>query len=186
MLSNNAHIAFSVVMPVYNQAAFIRRAIASLLQQTYSLWELIIVNDGSTDRTEAFIADYLHDERVVYLKNEANLGLGAALNRGIETAKHDYIAYLPADDVYDDRHLESLADAFRKYRNAVLACSGIRYDESAIPGVLSYRRCKAAIPGYSAQLVQVAHRRTDDRWTERTECVSEDLFLSVAESDFKI
>ena len=54
------HTGFSIIMPTYNQAAFIRRALASLHRQTYSEWELIIVNDGSTDDTELYISDYLH------------------------------------------------------------------------------------------------------------------------------
>lgn len=62
------NIQFSVLMPVYNQASFIRRAIASLMMQTYSGFELIIINDGSTDCTEQFITDYLEDKRVAYIK----------------------------------------------------------------------------------------------------------------------
>ena len=177
MSTIDSHIRFSVLMPTYNQASFIRRAIASLLQQTYSFFELIIINDGSTDNTERFISDYLHDERISYLKNESNLGLGKALNHGLDVAKYEYIAYLPSDDYYDENHLESLKNSFLKYPDAILSVSGIRYDESAVAGVLSFRKCKGTIPGYSAQLVQVAHRRTTDRWTERAEYVSEDLFF---------
>ena len=53
---------FSVIMPTYNQASFIRRAILSLYKQTYSNWELIIINDGCTDETEIFISDFLEDD----------------------------------------------------------------------------------------------------------------------------
>ena len=177
MDKTNSDIWFSVLMPVYNQAAYIRRAIASLMAQTYPCFELIIINDGSTDRTEEFIADYRNDKRIVYLKNEANQGMGQALNRGLDTARYDYVAYLPADDFYDTNHLETMRDTFRRMPDVVLAYSGIAYDESPEPGILSYRKCKGAIPGYSLQLVQTAHRRTADRWTERSECVSEDLFF---------
>ena len=61
----NTH--FSVIMPTYNQASFIRRAILSLQRQTYPNWELIIINDGCTDDTEMFISDFLNDERIVYI-----------------------------------------------------------------------------------------------------------------------
>lgn len=72
--------AFSVIMPTYNQAAFIRRAIVSLRKQTCATWELIIVNDGSTDNTEDFLESYLDDVRIKYIHNEVNRGLGYALN----------------------------------------------------------------------------------------------------------
>jgi glycosyltransferase involved in cell wall biosynthesis len=59
----------SVLMPVYNQASFIRRAIQSLISQTYTDWELIIINDGSTDETELFIADFLFAKGLAGLGN---------------------------------------------------------------------------------------------------------------------
>lgn len=177
MLNTETCIQFSILMPTYNQVSFIRRAIASLIKQVYPYWELIIINDGSTDNTEMFIADYLKDKRITYIKNEINLGLGKALNQGLDAAKYDYIAYLPSDDFYDDNHLLSLKMRFQKSSNVFLVFSGIRYDESDSSGVLSYRKCKGVIPGYSAQLVQVAHKKTEERWIERTECVSEDLFF---------
>lgn len=171
-----ASTAFSVIMPTFNQCAFIRRAIASLLQQTHTAWELIIVNDGCTDRTEEFIAGFLDDPRIRYIAYPDNRGIGYALNRGIEAATHDYIAYLPSDDLFMKDHLDTLAHALRK-ENAVLAFSGIRFDAARQEGLIDYKTCKGAIPGYCTQLVQVAHRKTADRWTERDECVSDDLFF---------
>ena len=64
---------FSIIMPTYNQAAFIRRAIVSLQRQTYSEWELIIVNDGSTDNTELFLSDYLQSPKIIYIHNEESI-----------------------------------------------------------------------------------------------------------------
>lgn len=169
-------IAFSVLMPTYNQCAFIRRAIKSLIRQTHKNWELIIVDDGSTDQTFEYISDYLEDSRIKYIRCQDNKGFGYAINRGIEEAAHDYIAYLPTDDIFYENHLETLATALTE-ENAVLAFSGIRFDAAPQDGLLDYKNCKGAIPGYCTQLVQVAHRKTDDRWTERSECVSEDLFF---------
>ena len=103
---------FSVIMPTYNQASFIRRAILSLHKQTYPNWELIIINDGCTDETEIFISDFLVDERVVYIKNETNQGLGYALNQGLEIAKYDLLAYLPSDDYYFENHVETIKSSF--------------------------------------------------------------------------
>ena len=176
-MKNKNNIAFSVILPVYNQASFVRRAIKSMMAQTYDNWELIIVNDGSTDRTAEFVASFIDGARVRYISSPENEGLGRALNRGLDAASNDYITYLPADDFYDGSHLEKMADAFRDNENAAVVFSGIRYDESEEPGVMSWRTCKGAVPGHALQLVQTAHRKTEDRWTEREELVTEDLFI---------
>ena len=168
----------SVLMATYNQASFIRRAILSLLQQSYSKWELIIINDGSTDETEFFIADYLENTKVKYIKNDTNQGLGFALNQGIAVAKYNYLAYLPSDDFYDYDHLESLKEKLDESENNILVFSGVRYDESEKSGVLSYRKTRGVRFEYNLLLVQTAHRKTEDRWIERDECVSEDLFFT--------
>lgn len=102
--SENAETAaprpFTVLMPVFNQCGFVRRAVSSLFSQTYAHWELIIINDGSTDALNEFIADYLTDSRIKYIENPENYGLGYALNRGLDAASYDLIAYLPADDFF--------------------------------------------------------------------------------------
>lgn len=170
-------LAFSILMPTFNQASFIRRAIKSVFRQTYEHWQLIIINDGCTDNTENVIIDLIADSRVMYIRSEDNEGLGKALNKGLAAAQNDLIAYLPSDDYYDSEHLQRFADIFNADSAVAIVYSGIRYDVSKEPGVLSYRNCKGAIPGYAPQLVQVAHRKTTDRWTERSECVSEDLFF---------
>lgn len=169
---------FTVIMPTYNQASFIRRAINSLLKQTYSNWELIIINDGCTDTTEEFISDFLKDPKVIYIKNKLNTGLGNAVNQALEMANYDYIAYLPSDDYYDDFHLETLKQKLDKSDKIALAFSGVRYDESDSTGILVYRKSIGVRPGYNLSMVQVAHRKTNDRWIEREECVSEDLFFT--------
>lgn len=90
---------FSIIMPTYNQAHFIRRAILSVLEQTYKCWELIIIDDGCTDSTERYIQDFLGNSHIRYLRNEVNQGIGYSINRGLEVAKYDLIAYLPSDDI---------------------------------------------------------------------------------------
>lgn len=167
---------FSVIMPTYNQASFIRRAIRSLYSQTYEHWELVIVNDGCTDETELFIQDFFHDKRIVYLKNEINQGLGRALNQGLDAARYDWIAYLPSDDYYYENHLESIANYIAKHKNLALVYTGMRF---ASPDTLYnefYTETKGVKKGYCLQLVQTAHRKTAHRWVERDEWVSEDLF----------
>lgn len=169
---------FSVIMPTYNQAHFIRRAILSLQQQTCTNWELIIINDGCTDNTEFFISDFLADPNIKYIKNNRNQGIGYAINQGLDIAEYEYIAYLPSDDFYDKNHLETLKEKLDESEEIVLAFSGIRYDESEDPGFLLYRQSEGVRMNYNLLLVQTAHRRTPDRWIERDEYVSDDLFFT--------
>lgn len=167
---------FSVIMPTYNQAGFIRRAVLSLFQQTYPTWELIIINDGCSDDTEDYISEYLSDERIVYIKNPINQGLGFAINQGLKIAKYEYIAYLPSDDYYYDSHLQSMMDKFEASDKTVLVISGIKFNDRD-SCYLSDDYCSGQLArGNCAQLVQTAHKKTSDRWTERSEFVSDDLF----------
>jgi glycosyltransferase involved in cell wall biosynthesis len=91
---------FTVIMPTFNQAAFIRRAIHSLQYQIYENWELIIINDGCTDNTEDILSEFSIDKRIHFIKNKGNQGLGHALNQGLDVAIFDHIAYLPSDDFF--------------------------------------------------------------------------------------
>lgn len=88
----------SVILPVYNGERFIEEAISSILTQTHSNLELIIINDGSTDRTLDLIVDNFDDERLKVFTTE-NQGIVGALNFGIEKARYQYIVRMDADDV---------------------------------------------------------------------------------------
>jgi glycosyltransferase involved in cell wall biosynthesis len=131
---------FSVIMPTYNQCAFICRAIKSLCEQTYTQWELIIVNDGCTDATEEHIASYLasREYNIRYIKNEKNEGLGYAINRAMEIAEYEHIAYLPSDDYYYPEHLACFKEIFDRSKDIVLVFSGIRFDRSPVKDVTRY------------------------------------------------
>ncbi|MDQ3865529.1 MAG: glycosyltransferase [Actinomycetota bacterium] len=156
----------SVVMPVFEQEAFVRRAIGSLVAQSLRDWELVIVDDGSQDGTAAAVERHLYDPRVTLLRLEENYGLGVALNVGLERARAAIAAYLPADDVVYADHLSSLVERLRD-ENAIAAYAGVRHHYNRI--------AEGAIDGSYLQLVQVAHRVTDDRWLERAELVTDDL-----------
>ena len=90
--------AVSVILPAFNCEKYIGKAIQSLLHQTFTDFEVIIVNDGSTDKTEANILQF-DDPRIVYLKNPENKGLIYSLNRAIEQSRGKYIGRMDADDV---------------------------------------------------------------------------------------
>src|SRR5215216_1402782 len=95
----------SVLMPVFDQAAFVARSVSSLRAQDTADWELIVVDDGSSEDVAAALPE---DARVLLLRHERNRGLGAALNTGLDRAHSDVIAYLPADDLWYAAHLTTL------------------------------------------------------------------------------
>lgn len=98
-------IPISIIMPAYNGEAYIRQAIDSLLRQTFKDFELLILDDGSTDRTLDIILDY-KDARIQIIHFENNKGIVSVLNEGIKRAKGKYIARMDADDISDAARLE--------------------------------------------------------------------------------
>lgn len=97
----------SVIIPTYNRAHLIGRAIQSVLNQTYQDFEIIVVDDGSTDNTDEVVKDF-GDERIGYIRHKGNKGGAAARNTGIRAAKGEYIAFLDDDDEFLPNKIESL------------------------------------------------------------------------------
>lgn len=95
----------SIVMPSWNTARFIAKSIESILNQTYKNWELIIVDDCSSDNTDDIIAKYT-DPRIRYIKNETNSGAALTRNRALREAKGEWIAFLDSDDLWEPQKLE--------------------------------------------------------------------------------
>jgi glycosyltransferase involved in cell wall biosynthesis len=92
------HPSISVIMPVYNAAPYVKAAINSILDQSYSDFEFIIINDASTDRTKE-ILDTIRDTRIIRIENQENEGNYRSRNKGIETAKGKYICVMDGDDI---------------------------------------------------------------------------------------
>lgn len=118
----------SVVIPTYNRAQCILQSIQSVLKQTYSNVELIVVDDGSTDETESLIRG-ISDHRVRYIYKE-NGGACSARNRGIEEAKGDYIAFQDSDDWWADNKLELQLKALNENVADVCICRMKSVDSS--------------------------------------------------------
>jgi hypothetical protein len=104
-MTSGASPSVTVLMAVYNGERYVREAVDSILGQSYRDFEFIIVDDGSTDRSRALIAEYT-DPRIRLLVNEANQGLAVALNRGIASAAGTLVARQDADDVSEPNRLE--------------------------------------------------------------------------------
>lgn len=96
----------SIIMPSYNTAPFIDESIQSVQAQSYQDWELIIVDDCSTDNTREIIKRYLKDERIKCLKNGKNCGAAVSRNRALREAKGKWIAFLDSDDMWKPEKLE--------------------------------------------------------------------------------
>lgn len=96
----------SIIMPSYNTAQYIGATIKSVLNQTYTNWELIIVDDCSTDNTDDVVKNYLSDKRIKYLKNEQNSGAAVSRNRALREAKGQWISFLDSDDLWMPEKLE--------------------------------------------------------------------------------
>ncbi len=103
----------SVVMSVYNGERYLREAIESILNQSFSDFEFIIINDGSTDKTEEIIESF-KDVRIIYIKNPSNLGLSKSFNIGIRQARGQYIARMDADDTSEPDRFEKQLDYLNK------------------------------------------------------------------------
>lgn len=112
----------SVILPAYNAERFLREAIDSILRQTYKDFELIILNDGSTDKTEEIALSYT-DARIRYVKNRQNLKLIKTLNKGIELARGKYIARMDADDISLPNRFEEEVKFLEKHPDlSVVSC----------------------------------------------------------------
>ncbi|WP_298894553.1 glycosyltransferase family A protein [uncultured Psychroserpens sp.] len=113
-MSSNQNILVSVVVPCYNQAQYLDEALQSVLDQIYTNWECIIVNDDSPDHTEAIAKAWVEkDQRFSYLKQD-NKGLSGARNFGISYAKGEYILPLDADDRIGVDYIDLAIKAFKE------------------------------------------------------------------------
>lgn len=96
----------SIIMPSYNTGKYIAESIESVQKQTYKNWELIVVDDCSTDDTDKVVWPYLVDTRIRYLKNKKNSGAAVSRNRALREAKGKWIAFLDSDDLWMPEKLE--------------------------------------------------------------------------------
>ncbi len=96
----------SIVMPSYNTGEYIAESIRSVLAQSYPAWELLIVDDCSTDGTEEAVRPFLEDERIRFFRNEVNSGAAVSRNRALREAKGRWIAFLDSDDLWTPEKLE--------------------------------------------------------------------------------
>ncbi len=132
------NLLFSIVVPCYNRGSLISIAVNSVLSQTISNWELIVVDDGSTDNTEEVIKCF-NDNRIHYLKTE-NRERGAARNSGIKLSKGNYIVLLDSDDYLLPNHLETVESIIVK--NPSIDFLHLNYEFRSVSGDLVRKSSK--------------------------------------------
>lgn len=122
----------SVIMPSWNTSNFIAESIQSVIDQTYENWELIIVDDCSTDNTDEVVAKFT-DKRIRYFKNEKNSGAALSRNRGLREARGEWIAFLDSDDLWNSEKLEHQISFMNKHGYTLSYTEYEKIDEGSKP-----------------------------------------------------
>lgn len=122
----------SVIMPSWNTGKFIAESIQSVIDQTYENWELIIVDDCSTDNTDEVVAKFT-DKRIRYFKNEKNSGAALSRNRALREANGEWIAFLDSDDLWNPDKLEHQINFMNKHGYTLSYTEYEKIDEESKP-----------------------------------------------------
>lgn len=143
----------SIVLPVYNGEKYLRESIDSVLAQTYKNWELLIVDDCSTDSSAAIAKEYASkDRRIYYYRNENNLRLPRNLNKGFRLAKGDYLTWTSDDNKFKPTALEKMYDALKNNQNAQFvfaSCRVINSEGEEIEYIMVDDKRKKQIVGHN-------------------------------------
>jgi glycosyltransferase involved in cell wall biosynthesis len=139
MSSNQSHLV-SVVVAAYNYGRFIPQTIDSLIAQTYTNWECIVVDDGSTDNSQAVVHTFVEkDARVHYLRQK-NEKQAVARNTGIRHSAGEYLQFLDADDLIEPKKLEHQVKYLKEHSDVDIVYSGVRYFDEQVSDELAQSR----------------------------------------------
>lgn len=132
----------SVIVPVYNVEKYLPRCLDSLLSQTFSEFDLILVDDGSPDKCGMICDQYAATDKRIYVIHQKNVGLSAARNRGIEwslsNSNSQWITFVDSDDWVHPQYLQILHEMVEKYKVDISVCAYRRMDDNTIWNVKSY------------------------------------------------
>jgi len=184
----------SVIIPTYNAGKYIRQSITSVMAQDYNNWELIVVDDGSTDDTERIVSEFLNDHRICYVKKK-NSGVSNSRNFGANLAKGDYFCFLDADDFYHSTNLSEKVTVLNTYPAIALVHSDVRMtDEAGRPTgvyntglsgdnlhlkILQWQEC--VVPAPSSIMLRKDIFYTAGQWDPLfSTAADQDFFISVA------
>lgn len=190
-MKENSSIYISVVIPLYNKQSAIAATLQSVLAQTYTNYEIIVVDDGSTDRS-AEVAETILQECTAYgveckgkVIRKANCGVSSARNRGIQEAKYDYIALLDGDDLWDEHYLEEQVRLIQDFPEAKMW--GINFAEMSNGELI--RKLPTGLPegyrGYVENYFQISGR-ISDLYCSSSVVISKEVFERVGCFDERI
>lgn len=137
----------SIIVPVYNVKSYIVATIESVLAQTYTNWELLLIEDGSTDGTKELVEAYLRelsDDRIIFHIIPENIGAAAARNYGMDISKGRFVTYLDSDDLWKPEKLEKQV-AFMKEKDAAFSFTGYEFADASGKGTGKVVRVPADI-----------------------------------------
>lgn len=117
-------VRVSVVMPLFNKAAYVEEAIASVIAQGNGVGEIIVVDDGSTDAGPALVADMAASDARIRLISQANGGVSSARNAGVRAAREELVAFLDADDWYLPGYIDAMLELAHSHKTVAMLCSG--------------------------------------------------------------
>lgn len=149
----------SIIIPVYNGEKYLTEAISSILRQTYKCWEIIVIDDGSTDSSAKIARSF--DSQVRYFKNEVNRGLATTLNRGIGLCQGEYITFLDQDDLWVEDKLTWQIQAFLDNPQLEAVFGHVQQFKSPELDEDSKKRLQIpveVIPGYSKISMAITHK----------------------------
>ena len=136
-------ISVSIIMPLHNAEKFVKAAIESVINQTFTDWELIVIDDYSTDNSNEVVNDFLKkDSRIELINLEKNSGPAIARNLGIETAKGRYLAFLDADDIWKLNKLEKQI-RFMKEKDISFSFTGFEFADKSGKGLKKIVKVKS-------------------------------------------
>lgn len=120
---------FSVIVPLYNKAPYVKRSLESILSQTFTDWECIIVDDGSTDNSLAICEETIinHKSKIINIIHQNNSGVAAARNNGVAKSNGEYLCFLDADDWWEPSYLEEIDKLVNEYPLAGIYCTNYVY-----------------------------------------------------------
>jgi len=128
-------VTISVIIPTHNRSSLLCEAIQSVLAQTWAHFEIIVVDDASTDDTKAVIQEFDREKRICFVCNDVSVNAAAARNRGAKMARGEILSFLDDDDLYFPSKLEAVAKTFQEHKRAGVVITG--FDTGSLQGHFS-------------------------------------------------